>query len=271
MGYTYMAGQPITGLHLIAEVAAGDGFVCARTRPGEVFCFGRNDKGQLGDGPLLEDRLLPTPIEGILDAVSLVAAATYACALRPGGEVRCWGAHPLSKRLGTNPAVIPELAGAVELAAGDHHACARLPAGRMACIGAVPAPDQERARDVVQIAAGAAHTCARLATGHVSCWGAAGAAVPTADLEEAAVDIAAGGDETCAVLASGRVTCWGVSPHVAAWLSVKDAKRVVTSGTRACVLRKSGEVACWGSSAHGALGDGPREVRYPPTEVPSAP
>jgi alpha-tubulin suppressor-like RCC1 family protein len=270
-GYTYMAGQPIAGLHQMAEVAAGDGFVCGRTRAGEIFCFGRNDKGQLGDGPRVEDRQLPTPVEGILDAVSIVAAPAYACALRAGGEVRCWGDHPLSGRLGTKPAAVPELAGAAEIAAGDRHLCGRLSSGRVACVGGKAYLDPEAARDAVQLAAGAVHTCARMKSGHVACWGASGSAATPGDLPEPAVDIAAGGDETCAVLASGRVTCWGRPTLADPWLFVKDAKRVVTSGTHTCVLRKTGEIACWGSSTDGKLGDATIEVRYAPTEIPHSP
>ncbi len=265
-GYSYSYGQTMAGLHFMAEVAAGDGFYCARTKAGEVFCAGRNDKGQLGDGPRREDRQLPTPIVGVLDATSVVAAPTYACALREKGEVDCWGGHPLSDRLGVRPAPIPELAGAVELAAGDHHTCARLPGGRITCIGAAPALSRDGSPDIVQIVAGAKHTCVLLKSGHVACAGAPDPVIE--DLPEPAVFIAAGGDETCAVTMSGRVSCWGGKSVAAPWLLVTKAKRVATTGKHACALLQSGELLCWGESGNGVLGQGPSDVRYPPTWVP---
>ena len=268
-GYSYLGGRPVAGLHLMAETAAGDGFVCARTRAGEIFCFGRNDKGQLGDGPRVEDRPLPTPVDGLTGAAALVAAPAYACALRAGAEVRCWGAHPLSERLGTKPAAIPELAGALEVAAGDRHVCARLAARRIECVGAKPDFDADTARDAAQIVAGAAHTCLRRSSGRVICKGTPESEKGAGDLPEPAVHIAAGGSETCAVLASGRVTCWGSPSWAAPWSLAKDAVRVSTSGKHACVIRKSGELACWGAHSQGQLGDAAPEQQYAPTIMPS--
>lgn len=267
-GASYLTGQGISGLHFMAEVLAGDGFSCARTRAGEVFCWGRDDQGQLGDGAHREDRQLPTPVEGIVDATSLAVGPAYACLIRRSGEVQCWGAHPLSAALGggLGRAVIPELAGVVEIAAGDHHACGRTSTGRILCVGAAPRFDRDGSPDIVQIVAGAAHTCVLLKTGRVAC---AGVPDPTPrELPLPAAHLAAGGPETCAVLSSGQVSCWGGAGWSAPWHLVHGARKVATSGKHACVLLESGGVSCWGASRSGALGKGPSDVRYPPTEIP---
>lgn len=276
-GYSHLSGARIPGWRGMAEVATGDGFACARTPAGEVFCFGRDDRGQLGDGPHLEDRQLPTPIEGLTDAVALSAGPAYACAVRrEAGLVVCWGEHPASAATSPKPAVIAAIRDAVEVATGDHLACARLRDGRVLCWGgdsgaAAPA-EVAAARGALEVVAGARHACARLADGRVTCWGAAPDAAGAANLPAPAIDLAAGGPETCAVLRDGRVTCWGSRIEIGApWTEVTDGAQVAVSGDHVCVLRGSGEVVCWGDGRYGKLGEGPGETRYPPTAIPGLP
>jgi alpha-tubulin suppressor-like RCC1 family protein len=40
----------VIGGQVFASVSAGEGVSCAMTRGGEALCWGRNDRGQLGDG-----------------------------------------------------------------------------------------------------------------------------------------------------------------------------------------------------------------------------
>jgi alpha-tubulin suppressor-like RCC1 family protein len=67
---------------------------CAQTFDGRVFCWGANDRGQLGDGTLT-DRPDPTQVAG-LDPASTLAVAwmgDHDCAITHSGELRCWGAN----------------------------------------------------------------------------------------------------------------------------------------------------------------------------------
>lgn len=266
-GFSHNFGAPWPGMHFVAEVKVGDLFTCFRTRRGEVFCGGRDEHGQLGDGAHKVDEQLPLRIEGLVDATSLVAGRHYACAVRASGEVACWGRHPLSSHFGLRPAVVPALSGVVELAAGDEHACGRTATGRILCIGNAPSFGQKASAEIVQIVAGRAHTCVRFRSGHVAC---AGAADPAPyELPEPAIHIAAGGDETCAVMSSGHVSCWGGGGRWASpWRHVEKAKEVATSGKHACALLQNGEAVCWGDSRHGKLSDGAYEARHPPTGLP---
>lgn len=275
-GHIYLRGDRVPGWRGMAKVAPGDGFACARTVAGEVFCFGRDDRGQLGDGPHREDRQLPTPVEGLTDAVALSAGPAYACAVRrESGLVVCWGEHPASGATGPMPAPIAGVRDAVGVATGARLACAWIRDGRVLCWGsergAAPA-EIPAARGAVEVVAGARHACARLADGRVTCWGAASSAASAADLPAPAVDLAAGGPETCAVLRDGRVTCWGSRIEIGApWTAVTDAAQVAVSGEHTCVLRTYGEVVCWGDGDHGKLGEGPSEARHPPTVIPGLP
>ncbi len=68
------------------------GHACAVTADGRVSCWGRGDRGQLGDGRRITFRAEPAAVDGIDDAVAVAVGASHGCALRRGGEVWCWGA-----------------------------------------------------------------------------------------------------------------------------------------------------------------------------------
>jgi alpha-tubulin suppressor-like RCC1 family protein len=191
----------------------------------------------------------------------------HSCAIRPSGEVTCWG----NGRRG------------------------RLGNGSTASIG-----DDELPRGVLdlggvatQISAGADHTCARLASGGVRCWGVGdqgrlghGAladigddeAVATAgDIEVggAVAEVAAGGIHTCARLETGAVRCWGSAangrlgyanaitigddeaPSVAGDLDLGGPAIMLRGrGSHTCALLDSKAVRCWGAGSNGQLGYG---------------
>lgn len=83
---------PVTGLASGAvALAAGDNFACARLATGAARCWGRNVRGQVGDGTT-SDRLTPTPVSGLNSGVqALAAGAEHACAVMAAGPMRCWG------------------------------------------------------------------------------------------------------------------------------------------------------------------------------------
>ena len=78
----------VGGLPLIVEVAAGARHTCARSDAGEVYCWGGNGEGQVGQaGVPRETRPRRVSIEG---ASSLALGADFSCALT-GSALRCWG------------------------------------------------------------------------------------------------------------------------------------------------------------------------------------
>jgi len=72
------------------QLAAGDDHGCGLRGDGKVLCWGRNDKGQLGDGTLA-DRKLPAVVLGVETAVQIAVGYDHSCALRRDGKVLCWG------------------------------------------------------------------------------------------------------------------------------------------------------------------------------------
>jgi alpha-tubulin suppressor-like RCC1 family protein len=81
------------------SIAIGTSFACARLVDDSVWCWGRNDKGQLGDGTIKTHTApLPTLIDSATRfgrVVSIAANGSSACAvMKPSasvGVVYCWG------------------------------------------------------------------------------------------------------------------------------------------------------------------------------------
>ncbi len=59
----------------VVSVSAGAWFTCAVKRDGSLWCWGRNDRGQLGDGTLT-DRLAPVSVPDLVAGVAKVGRAS---------------------------------------------------------------------------------------------------------------------------------------------------------------------------------------------------
>src|ERR1044071_3172995 len=71
-------------------VAAGAQHTCARRTDGTIWCWGRNDFGQVGDASTT-DRASPVQVSGVLAAIDVHAGDLHSCAVLDVGTVRCWG------------------------------------------------------------------------------------------------------------------------------------------------------------------------------------
>src|SRR6185295_7490637 len=119
---------------------------CAIRDHSTVWCWGRNDFGQLGDGTT-SARSRPTRVEGIEDAIAITAGPNHSCALVVGAARKavCWGRNDqgqLGARAGSFrsvPAPVvdgdAELSGITQLVAGGAHTCALI-GGGVKCWGA---------------------------------------------------------------------------------------------------------------------------------------
>jgi alpha-tubulin suppressor-like RCC1 family protein len=76
-----------------ASISAGDRHLCALRGDGTLWCFGRNDDGQLGTGQIGVDALVPTEVGGATDWQSVAAGFMSTCGVR-AGELWCWGSVP---------------------------------------------------------------------------------------------------------------------------------------------------------------------------------
>lgn len=179
---------PVPGLpRPVRDLALGAAHSCA-VAGDAVWCWGRNDRGQLGDGSTV-DRADPAAVALPAGVGALAAGHSHTCAVA-GGELLCWGANEAGQ-LGDG-------------GRGDR---------------ALPVRVRGLPGGVTAVAAGHRHSCA-LAAGEVHCWGENGEGqlggepgregiVRVAGLGGAATALSAGADVSCAVLDGARVSCWG--------------------------------------------------------------
>ncbi len=93
----FSAPVAVPSLSGIVQIAVGNDHSCALSRTGMVFCWGRGDSGQLGNGhfrtsatpvKVIQGQDTTAPLSGVLQ---IVAGGAHACALRTSGEIKCWG------------------------------------------------------------------------------------------------------------------------------------------------------------------------------------
>ena len=172
------------------QVVVGSAHTCGLSVAGEAYCWGANDRGQLGsgNGP---DRRQPTPVSGGLRFAALSAGQTHTCGVLTDGGVRCWGANGRGQ-LGTGnrttspvPVAVRLPVAAAAVTAGSLHSCALTLRGEAFCWGANPTGqlgDSSRTDAMIParvlsgvgfaaIAAGSSHTCAATHGGEAVCWG----------------------------------------------------------------------------------------------------
>jgi alpha-tubulin suppressor-like RCC1 family protein len=90
------AWQPRTmpGMSRITAIAGMDRHFCAIGKEGELWCWGRNYQGELGDGTS-GDRADPVKVKGIPPINAVGGEDIYTCArAMTSGDVWCWGEYP---------------------------------------------------------------------------------------------------------------------------------------------------------------------------------
>ena len=228
-----------------AEVSSGSTYACARSRGGRVYCWGRNDFGQLGDATT-RYRAPPAPIASDLRFTSLSTSQVTTCGVADSGDGYCWGRNDTGI-LGDgtpSPRLVPTLV------TGGHH--------------------------FTKIAVGNTHSCGLLTSGLINCWGqnffgALGngsnisSLVPTPiEGTDHFITVSAGYQSSCGVTTFGQLRCWGLTDGVSerhyypALIAGNERFADVDNGgdTFACARSKSDVAYCWGTNTYGQLGDG---------------
>jgi alpha-tubulin suppressor-like RCC1 family protein len=120
----------------VVDIAVGRHHVAARQADGDVYTWGTNIRGQIGDGTTVQ-RMSAFAVSGVADAIDIAAGDRHTLAVLGGGVVAGWGSVE-SGQLGDGVSRsveetvrIPGLSGIEEVSAGPGYSLARRQDGRV--------------------------------------------------------------------------------------------------------------------------------------------
>jgi len=277
-------GGPVSSLSDVKQVALGKGFTCAIVgEKGEIYCFGNNDKGQLGN-PNFKSSTEPVRVldsenkkEPVVDAKSITAGENHACALLKTGKAICWGdnsfgqaGNPSQVGVGTKSVIEPDkdakpFQEIKEIAAGGNSTCIIAKAEFIVyCFGerykAVRKinwlPEQIELGgsigtliQVKQIGLGRNFGCALGKNSQVYCWGAN-------ELNQLGA----------LVSMSGMTKATAVQVTYPQQAPIAKVDEIAVGEFHACALHRDEKtVYCWGDNRYGQLGN--TSIRGLPEQV----
>jgi alpha-tubulin suppressor-like RCC1 family protein len=234
-------------------VRAGDRTTCAIRTTGRLFCWGDDDRSQLGNGGANTPQPSPVAVAGGETTWTAVTVGhSHACGVR-GGRLACWGMDDQGQ-LGDNASIADQ---------------------------SVPTQVAGGGSNWRSVAASWFHTCAIRAPGRMFCWGSDGdgrlgngpagsrptpGAVAGGHTDWTAVSTGYG--HTCGIRQPGRLYCWGLNdfgqlgdgtetnrvvPKLVAG-GITNWRSVTTGELHTCARRATGHLYCWGDASFGQLG-----------------
>lgn len=269
-----VAPVAIQSTETFRSLAAGAESVCGITTAGATYCWGANDKGQLGLGDT-SMRSTPTWLNHGRDYVKIAATAQSFCGLTATGESFCWGSdeqEQLGNGASSGNKLLPSVMD-VSQVSGDFR--------------------------FIQLLAGGWTSCGLTSQGNVYCAGAysdgslgygsattAPAPLPVAvPTSQKLRTLTNGYDHQCGLNAQGKAYCWGINEWGQIGIGSSSAKeiypravslpgtfiQVVAGRNSTCGIRSDGAAYCWGSDEFGQLGDGdPKEDKNVPVPIASS-
>jgi hypothetical protein len=220
------------------HVTVGDSFACASKSNQTVFCWGKNDSGQIGSGVMssMSQTSQVTSLNGYT-VTQFNAGDKHVCAITED-SIHCWGSDAYGQMLGQGDQAerLWLMDTGIQIVNGNG-TCWQMGAGTFSCLGKGPLGDgtTNDASSPVDVTngdwpktpalssfTGAASQFCLLVDGMPYCWGgntfsqigdqttdqALAPVAVTADGEQAVDAIAMGKDFAC-VLRSNRINCWG--------------------------------------------------------------
>lgn len=254
---------------------------CGRNELGDIYCWGANEAGQLGDGTQ-QRRLTPVRIKSSSSFDELSSGGTQSCALT-GGLAQCWGQT--------------FLAGWSSISYGHPYE-----------ISLIPSTVSTSVR-FSAIASGSTFNCGLSSSNFAYCWGSGdegelgngqfrtcpfslyerycsyvGSASPIAVAGgRTYTSISAGQNHVCALTATGIAYCWGDNRTGQIGDGTQVGRGIPTpvnggltfnlirgGGSHTCALTAAGAAYCWGSNAYGQLGISSTSASLVPVAVNTA-
>ncbi|MDE0883682.1 MAG: hypothetical protein OSB21_13900, partial [Myxococcota bacterium] len=264
------------------QLAVGRSSSCARTASKQVYCWGMNNKAQLGLSDR-QNRDQATLVPGVEGAIDLGAGIGFYCALMETGRVTCWGDSSWGALgFGSGPSnyvprLVEGLFDAVALGVGFSHSCAVRVGGELVCWGrdssainawsprgqaSLRAPLQvPELPPMASVAPGWYYACALSSQGALYCWASGGSnvhefargaphIVPELPLFSRVFGI---GQTLCALTPDGETWCGGLTqPREGVGVRLVEGLQNVAAvvgplhpNIRRCARLTSGDVRCW--------------------------
>ena len=251
-------------------IAAGDGQTCGIAKSNLLYCWGKNDRGQLGDGTAAPHS---TPAQILSDSTfaSVTAGTLSSCAVTASGMGYCWGWVADGAQL--TPAPMNPQLHFTAFAAGVWMICGLTTDGSVHCWSLTVTSPPET------VVPGALHFrslvssnnffCGLTTDAKVYCWGADTYGNPTAPALQAAIPDAAtlavgdlgyytsGSDHLCTIESNNFTLCWGTNNEGQLGMADKQDRNepalvahrftaIAASGENTCGVAVNGVAYCWG-------------------------
>jgi alpha-tubulin suppressor-like RCC1 family protein len=264
-----------------STIAVGGSFACVVSKDRAVYCWGRNDVGQLGRDPSTTPSCgafpcspTPTKVEGLPRIARIALGDAFACALDEDGSVWCWGDNSKGQleqvtepRIFTPRRLIAQIS---DIVATGAHACALGTDQLLRCWGE--------------------NTC--------EIFGKGGSPTRIANVVTYVPilsQVSLGTDAVCGTRLDGKPVCWGAdhngslghdldpNPSKCGGLSFDPVPKTVMEKSTglpmatiaevhigdgvACARHTEGQVVCWGDNSRGGLGQGVADTTAHPRAV----
>jgi alpha-tubulin suppressor-like RCC1 family protein len=244
----------LADLEGVVSMSASTEHTCAVLDSGVVYCWGKNDKGQVTGNASSKPVASPVKVDGVSNATSVFAGTYGSCALDADGVVTCWGQYATTP--GETTALdLPK----VTALSPSGMLCVMFEDGSIACPPCSSTLCDADARDATDIAAlggGAFELCEVNTSQQVVCqsndtW------TPVDGIEDAAA-VSTSVPYDCALSTSGTVQCWPSPTGTLIPGVTQGITKVVEGATSlagACAALEDGTVSCWGSNGSGERGN----------------
>lgn len=249
-GGTTATPGPIPGGLTVAEVDPGVDHACVQTPAGELYCWGANDAGQLGDSTNTA-RAVPALVAGGYTWTQFSAGAGHSCGVDENGVGRCWGTQlglgngGIDRNYPDSISLAQSFTSVVTNDSGDD-SCGVTTSGEAWCWGSmtasnvpVPVPGGHQ---FAAVTIGTTHVCGLTTGGQVLCWG----------------------DNNYAQLGDGTTVSRTTPAPVGGG---QTFSRVSAGEIQTCAVDPGGVAYCWGGNDNGALGIGTAATMPSPVQV----
>ncbi len=285
----------ISNLTDLVKISTYGSTACALRGIGEIWCTGRDNVGQLGNGLPLTNVNVYGQVPGFSDWIDVSVGLTSACGVRKNGEAWCWGSDS-SYQLGNGDVVTADQPSPVRVLGSNF---IQISVGEASVLTLVD--ETVNAAPPIniyqgKIASSSQHACMIQDDGTMWCWGqdlfgqlGNGPAL-TANQESPTrvsdpgpwIQVGAGTQNTCGLKADGTLWCWGGDGYgelgngaggssdvpVLAGSSTDRWTKISIGNYTGCGIKTDGTAWCWGSGGNGELGNGATGSNQPsPVQV----